>query len=332
MSTLPTFAALHITESCTHHCPYCYAGKGLGSRLHADFSKLCSIILELEKYNFKSVALLGGDPAKYIKIYELLEFIKEHTHIEVELLSNTLEIADHTPEEIAPFVNSVETTIHGTASFHDNLCGCPGAFVTIVKKLRQYQNLGKIINIDLNITPQNINEIYKVLEYLFVVEKLNIKNVLIQRIIPTGNAEGSLRYKLTKFDLNNAFEQIEKAQKKYGFTVKAEDTFPFCAVNRKYHKFLERCQWGYSKMAINGDGDISRCGADPRFALGNILQNSLPEIWNNSTELKVFKEKQYLPENCKKCKYLERCGGGCPLSSFLPNYELGQDYLCNANI
>lgn len=327
MIKLPSFAALHITEVCTHRCPFCYAGKGLGSKVHADYSSLCKILLELEKYNFESVALLGGDPAKYNKIYELLQFIYNNTHLKVEFLSNTLDIKGYTPTEIAPLVSSVETTIHGTELFHDYLCGQSGAFSAIIEKLHQYQNLNTTLNIDINITPQNIHELYNVLSYLFETEKLKIKNILIQRIIPTGNAEGNSIYKLTRNELNDAFKQIEMAQSKYGFSVIAEDTFPFCAVDSKYHKYLNKCLWGDTKIAINGEGNISRCGADPRFSLGNLLKEPLSNILENSTQLKVFKEKTYLPNKCKKCGFLSRCGGGCPLSSFLPNFELGEDYL-----
>ena len=327
MKKLLNFAALHITEECAHHCPYCYAGKGLGGKSQADFDTLCKILTELNKYGIKTVALLGGDPAKYNKIYDLLKFIKDETAIDVELLSNTLSVDGHSSAEIAPLVSCVETTIHGLSDFHDSLCGYPGAFKSIVSKLHEFHALNVPIDIDINIIPQNVTQIYGVLEHLFREEKLIIKSVLIQRIIPFGRAEGKNDYKLTREQLNSAFEQIDLAKKEFGFEIVAEDTFPYCALEEKYHKYLGSCSWGVTKFAINGEGRISRCGADPRYSIGNVLEAPLPDIWEKSSEIKKFHAKSFLSEKCKKCKHVSQCGGGCPLSSFLPNGELGEDYL-----
>lgn len=81
-----------------------------------------------------------------------------------------------------------------------------------------------------------------------------------------------------------------------------------------------------TKAAVNGDGDLTRCGADPRYLLGNIFETPIKEIWKNSPLLKEFRDKSYLPDSCRKCAYLERCGGGCSVSN-QPNIDVGIDYL-----
>ncbi|MDR0381263.1 MAG: SPASM domain-containing protein, partial [Oscillospiraceae bacterium] len=68
------------------------------------------------------------------------------------------------------------------------------------------------------------------------------------------------------------------------------------------------------KVAINPDGDLSRCGADPRFLLGNLFDTPLLDIWNNSEILQSFRQCSYLPGRCQICERLQYCGGGCPLS------------------
>lgn len=326
MIDLPTFAALHITDKCSHHCPYCYAGKGLNTESPADFDTLCNIVLALKRNGIKTIALLGGDPVKYEKIYDLLSFIKKYTSINVELLSNTLVIENHLPSEIAPLVSCVETTIHGNRLFHDNLCGVVGAFDNIVEQLHCYSELGVNIDVDINIIPDNINELFTVIDYLIDKKKIKINNVLIQRIIPFGNAEGSTKYNLSREELNIALSQIYEAKEKYKFNVIAEDTFPFCAVKPQFRQFLRKCEWGTKKFAINSEGKISRCGADPTYTLGNILTDDLKTIWQNSKELLYFREKSFVSSKCKKCIYFDNCGGGCPLST-LPTGTLGIDYL-----
>lgn len=324
---LPTFAALHITDECTHHCPYCYAGNGLCTKEPPRFEKLCEIVLALNRYGFKTIALLGGDPARYLKLYDLLLFIKENTDIRVELLSNTLEIVGATPKDVAPLVGCVETTIHGTEAFHDNLCGCKGAFKNITDKLEIYYKLGVPIDVDINIIPSSINEIYPALEYLYEKMNIVIDNVLLQRIVPFGRAEGSVLFQITRNELNAALMQIEMAQQKYGFNVIAEDTFPFCAMKPQFRRFFKKCEWGTTKIAVNSDGKLSRCGADPRYSLGSILDDDLNEIWENSQEILSFRNKDFLPDKCKSCVYVSECGGGCPLSNTSSDSMFKADYL-----
>ena len=49
-----------------------------------------------------------------------------------------------------------------------------------------------------------------------------------------------------------------------------------------YRQYMHPCEWGYTKAALNGNGDLTRCGADPRYLLGNIFEKSIKEIWEYS--------------------------------------------------
>jgi len=97
-------------------------------------------------------------------------------------------------------------------------------------------------------------------------------------------------------------------------------------VDDRFHKYLKPCSWGVDKFSVNGKGNLSRCGADPRYQLGNILETPLEKIWANSQELISFRNRDYLSEKCRKCVYLEKCGGGCPLCCS-NDILLGADYL-----
>ena len=98
------------------------------------------------------------------------------------------------------------------------------------------------------------------------------------------------------------------------------DPFPLCIVDNKYRYLITPCKCGWSDISINGNGDTTRCGANPNYMLGNIVNtkpgalNPIIEIWNNSKILHDFRERSYLPEKCKACKDAFICGGGCEVS------------------
>jgi len=57
------------------------------------------------------------------------------------------------------------------------------------------------------------------------------------------------------------------------------------------------------------------------FKCGNLRKNKLWEIWQNSQVLKSIRNLDYIPEDCKKCKFDKNCKGGD--ISFL---NLGPEY------
>ena len=155
---------------------------------------------------------------------------------------------------------------------------------------------------------------------------VKISYIIIQRIVQFGKAAGSTKYNLNKEQANAALEQINRISEDFGIKITVEDPFPLCVIDKKYHKYMHPCEWGFTKAAISANGDFSRCGADPRCLLGNIFETPIATIWETSPILTSFRKREYLSEVCQKCKNREICGGGCPLSCE-SNNDQGMDYL-----
>ena len=163
-------------------------------------------------------------------------------------------------------------------------------------------------------------------ESLVEKEGLRISYIIIQRIVQFGKASGLDDYKLNKDQANVALEQIDRISADFRIKITVEDPFPLCVIDEKYHKYMNPCEWGFSKAAVNSSGELSRCGADPRCLLGNILKISINKIWEESSILHSFRSRNYLPETCRHCCRRDVCGGGCPLSCEA-NTDHGIDYL-----
>lgn len=315
---------LHITDMCTSHCPYCYACANDKKYSHADIGTIYRIIDELSKEEIERVSLLGGDPVLHPHIIEIAKRLSENG-IGTGIMSNTMSLPVPI-DEVVKYIDVYETTIHGrNAIEHDAFSHKTGAYDVLMSNLKNISQYDVSIGIAINIIPETSDRLYDMVETLIHKEKIHISYIILQRIIPFGRAEESTRYSLSKENLERALENVDKVHEQLGIKISVEDPFPLCAMEERYRKYMHPCEWGYTKAALNGNGDLTRCGADPRYMLGNIFERPIKELWEHSPILKEFRQKKHLPDECKKCKMLVQCGGGCSLSCGVD----GADYLMN---
>ncbi|MHB8336276.1 MAG: anaerobic sulfatase-maturation protein [Ignavibacteriaceae bacterium] len=94
--------------------------------------------------------------------------------------------------------------------------------------------------------------------------------------------------------------------------------------------FNETCG---SALAIEHNGDIFSCNhyVYPENKLGNIIENPIESIINDSKQVKFGNDKKdRLPKYCINCEVRFACNGECPKHRFIktPDGEDGLNYLC----
>ncbi len=322
--------ALHITNECSANCPQCYYTKEDQIKCEGNLEILKRIALELQKAGVEEINLVGGDPAEYSHIQELVEYLSD-LGFRVPILSNTHNYKNTTIESITPYVTSLEGTFHApTAEEHNQFNRTTNSYETMLANLKKYdsirnssQNLGAV----LNIMNHNYDHLYEIVEKL-LEQSLRLDYVLIQRIGMYGRAAGEEKEKVLREKLVVAFEQIDRINKILGVESLMVDAYPLCLIPQEYHKYLDKCDWGYGTASLDMNGNITRCAVASHCGsnlLGNILETPVSEIWQNSPTLISFRAKDYLREECQKCDLLAKCGGGCPISC--GNNELSSDVL-----
>jgi len=310
-----TTAALHITYYCTHACSMCYArGEGVHQK-HPLLEKLIQVVDKLAEAGVEEISLVGGDPASYPDIEALCKYINSR-NITISILSNTLSFSNAESSEMAKYISAFEGTIHShIPEEHDGFCKSEGAFNMLVQNLCIFKQLGKDVGIALNITPDSSCMLYDIVYELIHTHDLMLDYIVLQRIVPFGEAHNKTDFILLKEHVSSVMKCIAKIHQELGVNIVVEDPFPLCLIEDKYHEYMtHRCEWGWTKVAVNPEGKLSRCGADPRYMLGDLFERPLLEIWNESEILESFRNFSYLPGRCLSCEHLLRCGGGCPLS------------------
>ena len=106
--------AFHITNVCSHKCPFCYATDNVSARTkkHPPLEKAIKVVDALGAAKVKKIILLGGDPGAYPHAVELAKHCVEKYNIRVSILSNTLMFPNSSLEEAAKYISAFETTIH----------------------------------------------------------------------------------------------------------------------------------------------------------------------------------------------------------------------------
>lgn|GEM_PF-2413358 len=228
---------------------------------------------------------------------------------------------------MADLFSCVETTVHHwEPDEHDKVTGVPGSFRSVLKNLETLKASGSSrAGIAVNITPVTAGHVFDIVKAV-KVSGVSLDYIVLQRIIPLGRASRASNLTLTRSDVDDVLPALEKVERELGVEVTVEDPFPLCVVPDRYRRFMRRCEWGYSKASVDHLGNLSRCGADPRYRLGNVFEAPLQEIWAASGILASFRGKEYLPGRCRVCGELDRCGGGCPLSCEIER-DHGIDYL-----
>lgn len=190
------YIAFHLTYVCENRCSYCYIGNE-GREKHPLFEKVKKAIEKLAKNGIKNVLLVGGNPCTYPDLKEVVKLIKK-LNLKVYILSNTLEFR----EKISFFLNNIDdfqTTILGrTPKEHDNEAGRNGAYGILIKNLKLLNKNGKDVTIAISIHRQNYDKIFEIAKNLIENEKIKIKELVVQRIIPCGRAANTARFSVTK--------------------------------------------------------------------------------------------------------------------------------------
>lgn len=84
-------------------------------------------------------------------------------------------------------------------------------------------------------------------------------------------------------------------------------------------------------VVIEHNGDVFACDffVEPEWRLGNIREQKIIDMLNSARQKKFGQKKAALPPDCRRCRWLVHCRGGCPKErGFLPNPE--KSYFCAA--
>lgn len=314
-----------VGNICNLRCRYCYQ---MPTRLDKKPSTMP--ITVLEKIISDSITLSdtikflwhGGEPmlAGIDFFKTAIELQKKLKKTDVRMINAIQTNATLINQEWAEFFAknkfSIGTSIDGTQELHNKVRD--NSFSKVIRGIRYLQDAGVGVGVIITVTSYNVNYPDLIWNNLIKPKKISDHfdiNVCFSKDMPSliPNLEQSLSFMTKLFDL----------------WIEEDDPVINIRTFRGVLRFLlggraGDCAFEYNKcsrfVAIDDKGDIYTCN---RFMkqevayLGNILEINLKDILKSKKVLALYEKIAKIKDECRKCEWLECCGGGCAFQRWL---------------
>ena len=305
-------ACLTMTGKCNFNCEYCYLDKDFKELSTSQWLEFIDVLSNYE--NIKYIQLTGGEPfvrKDFLKILEKCSSIFQS----IVVMTNGSLIGEKESNKLSEFNNvklfvSLDTV---DCTLFDNIVGQKGACKRVLNaiKLLQKKNVPLIIQS----ASSNVEQFKRLPQLKEYIKKNKLNWRKYGGLVLTENETVEDLDLISKLYVKKHIKDLKKNQK----NVKKISYMPFCGA-------------GFTSFGVLENGDITPClvTRDSRYIAGNILVDNFMDIADSSPIFKDWREKFCVTdEECKTCKFSDKCLYGCPLRrdrlSKVLNIELSKD-------
>ena len=298
----PLLAHISLTDKCNLNCPYCYAYDGSYAKDMAleDFK---NIVDKLDEAGVLSVILTGGEPLLHPDINKMLDYCIEKK-IAVLLLSNLI-LLDRLNLDIlkSPYF-AFQISLNG---IWDDEREQNEELMKTVNNYRKAKELNGPIIATIVIDNKEI-DLSKLFSFL---EKGGITSARFGLLINLGRNKQRQDLALYIKYVNEVTQALLNYKKQHPdiyFSIQTE-YMKFCDSYMSRRTVL--CEAGTSELFIDRNGDVYPCPLFKSFEdfnCGNILDNSIAEIWD-SPVMNKMRGISLEQMGCEDCS--NRCGVWC---------------------
>ncbi len=310
----PITAQFEITENCNLRCPHCYLLENESSNIIKEdvelIDKLTKKIIDLELFN---VVVTGGEPLMRKK--PLLKCLNE-------LVANNISVSINTNLQLLSLNFLNQLNLKKIRSF---LVSCPSSNPDLYFKMtgggdyyRFLKNLKLLIArtdkvfVNMVVNKNNLNDIRKTAS--------DLKEIGVKKFSATPMAINLLNIRKDIFlsipEVKKVINDLIWINDSLNMSVDVLEPLPKCIFSKEILKrnfaFLNRkCTAGVNSFTISSKGDVRPCSHNVE-TYGNILEENFEDIWE---KMKNWRLGLYIPSECKNCKMLQFCSGGCRITA-----------------
>nr|MDO8132633.1 radical SAM protein [Candidatus Njordarchaeum guaymaensis] len=362
----PITIVWNFTNRCNLNCLHCHQDSSpKSSRSELTTSQAFKVIDNMGDAGVAILTFSGGEPLLRRDLCDAIERANDCGMLCTVASNGTLMTPTVAKKLAKAGIRRVEIGLDGAkAETHDFLRNVPGSFEETIKGISNCADVGfDELATTMTLHSGNINELEKTME---LAEKLGATRFYLNRLIPAGRgveasyldvtpreriealealydkfyksvAEGSgmqcyargmtyyarLGYERSKgrvFTVSEALSGYEKMfNEKFGLEVSK--------IVRKLATGFGGCSAGLTYAGLTASGDLLPCVPAP-VKLGNLLEQSLEEIWVHNELLNYIRNRKGLNGYCKICAYSNLCGG-CRYTAYIAHGDwLGPDASC----
>ncbi|MCP8312283.1 MAG: radical SAM protein [Candidatus Methylarchaceae archaeon HK02M1] len=362
----PITIVWNFTNRCNLNCLHCHQDSSPESSYpELTTPQAFNVIDNMSDSGVAILTFSGGEPLLRKDIFDAIKRANDNGML-CTIASNGTLMTPKVAKKLANMgIKRVEIGLDGArAETHDFLRNKPGSFEATVEGIRNCAALSfDELAVTMTLHSKNIDELE---ETMSLAEKLGATRFYLNRLIPAGRGveacyldvtpqekikalealynkfyksvtEGSdmqcyargmtyyarLGYERSKgqvFTVSEALSGHEKMfQEKFGLEVSK--------IVRKLATGFGGCSAGLTYAGLTASGDLIPC-VPAHIKLGNLLEQSLEEIWNHNELLNYIRNRKALKGSCKVCAYSKLCGG-CRYTAYITHGDwLAPDSSC----
>jgi radical SAM protein with 4Fe4S-binding SPASM domain len=292
------------------------------------------IVDELAKHNISSILIRGGEPFLFSGIIELLEYINSKGMF-ISIDTNGTLLKKYTADLLRIGKIHITVSVDGPEEIHDKVRGVKGCFKKIEGGLKQLAELEKKSDKEISksicftISPYSVSGLG---EMPNVARRLSVNTIVIVPYYYIPAAMGKTYENELKEHLNCAafswrgfhhensgvnFDLFKEELTKYKANLNGIYNYPYLELTEEEYKIwfgnsttpvgLHNCSNIEKLIDIQPTGEANFCVDFPDYSIGNIIDSTIEELWNNekAEKFREYRRKNFL-EVCYRCgaKYM----------------------------
>jgi radical SAM protein with 4Fe4S-binding SPASM domain len=303
----------HITERCNRRCKHCY---------HSSYDSIGELSDELlltvsdrltdalKAWDMRgAVGLTGGEPwLRRGIIFDILDRLASSNVVDrVDLMTNATLLSEVDCASLArhPLIRRVQVSIEGASEeCHDAIRG-NGSFLETMQAIKRMKQNGLTVAVMMTVSRKNMAEIVPLLNLL---REYSVDTFTIDRFIPEGQGAQNREWLLSPIEVRDCFQNV------YQWAMENREPRVlmyrplFCLIDSESPHVGAMCSVGVNALTILHDGTVYPCRRLP-IVLGNVLKDSLHQIFYESADLWKVREPANLKGQCATCQFVPVCRG-----------------------
>jgi AdoMet-dependent heme synthase len=329
------FIQWHLTERCNLRCRHCYQTGRTGPELalpeiRAAVGHVADTLAAWEDaYDIafsRSFNVTGGEPFLREDIFYVLKEIGRRG-FDIYVLSNGILIDAEGAGRLAEYpVRGVQVSFEGPEEIHEAIRG-KGTFAGALRGVRHLLDAG--LTVTMNVTLSTINGDY-LEDMIELAASTGVQRLGFSRLVPSGRGRELRDRMLPTQEVRTLYERIFSTPRDgleivTGDPVASQIGVPSDEIGETGFP-AGGCAAGVSGLTVLPDGTLTPCRRLP-IPIGNVMKDSLREVWATSPVLESLREKKRYKGRCGTCRRWARCRG-CRAVAYAYSQAHGEpDYL-----
>ncbi len=329
----PFYIQWHLTNLCNLRCKHCYQDDFSkdGDLDAAALRKISDHILSaVERWGRTAcIHLTGGEPLLKPELFPLLEDLDGDARVEeLGLITNGLLLDPKMAARLSAFskLKKIKISLDGPEARINDSIRQEGVFERVIQTVRRLRREGRF---DLLFMFTVMKSNYEHLTpYVHLCQELGVDGLILERFVPWGRGRTSLSEVLTCEEWKAFLRTLYEI---FSLDIHPIPPLPYQAFQIQFHEEgMELsgapCVIGTEGLCVMPGGEVFPCRRFP-VSIGNLMNDSLDDLWANSKLLETLRHKENLKGRCRTCEQQD-CRGCRSLTLALTGDYLEEDPHC----